>query len=51
MAQDVIYSGEGLCAFEKNVKFIVLWLNWSIVSFKVCVSLLIFCLVDLCIGE
>ena len=24
--------------------------NWSIVSFKVCVSLLIFCLVDLSIG-
>ena len=25
-------------------------INWSIVSFKVCVSLLIFCLVDLSIG-
>ena len=46
-------------ALEKKVKFIVLewnvlWLsvrsNWSIVSFKVCVSLLIFCLVDLSIG-
>ena len=24
--------------------------NWSIVSFKVCVSLLIFCLVDLSVG-
>ena len=48
-----------LCALEKKVKFIV-WgwnvlkisirSNWSIVSFKVCVSLLIFCLVDLSIG-
>ena len=46
-------------ALEKKVKFIVLgWnvlqisirSNWSIVSFKVCISLLIFCLVDLSIG-
>ena len=40
-----------LCALEKKVKFIVLgWSNWSIVSFEVCVSLLIFCLGDLSIG-
>ena len=47
------------CVLEKKVKFIVLgWnvlyisirFNWFIVSFKVCVSLLIFCLVDLSIG-
>ena len=47
------------CAPEKKVKFIVLgWnvlyisirSNWSIVSFKVCVSLLIFYLLDLFIG-
>ena len=47
------------CALEGKVKFIVLGWNvllisikssWSIVSFKVCVSLLIFCLVDLSIG-
>ena len=59
MAQDVIYLGEIPCALEKKVKFIILrWnvlyisirSNWSIVSFKVCVSLLIFCLVDLSIG-
>ena len=46
-------------ALEKKMKFIVLgWnvlqisvrSNWSIVSFKVCVSLLILCLVDLSIG-
>ena len=49
----------GPCALEKKVKFIVLWWNvlwisfrsnWSITSFKVCVSWLIFCLVDLSIG-
>ena len=48
-----------LCALEKKVKLIVLgWnvlqisirSNWSIVSFKICVSLLIFCLVDLSVG-
>ena len=47
------------CALEKKVKFIiwgwnVLYIsirsNWSIVSFKGCVSLLIFHLVDLSIG-
>ena len=49
------------CALKKKVKIIVLgwnvlWIsiksNWSIASFKVCVSLLIFCLVDLsiCVG-
>ena len=47
------------CALEKNVKFIALaWNvllisirpNWSIVSLKVCVSLIIFCLTDLSIG-
>ena len=47
------------CSLEKMVKFIVLgWnvlyisvrSNWYIVSFKVCVVLLIFCLVDLSIG-
>ena len=47
------------CALEKKVKFIVLgWnvlyisirSNWSVVAFKVCVSLLIFCLVDLSLG-
>ena len=46
------------CALDKKVKLIVLWWNvlsisirssCSIVSFKVCVSLLIFCLVDLSI--
>ena len=59
MAQDVIYPGEVLCVLEKKVKFIILgwnflWLsirsNWSIVSFKVFVSLLIFCLSDPSIG-
>ena len=56
MAWDVIYPGEVSCALEKMVKFIV-WdekisirSKWSIVSFKVCVSLLIFCLVDVSIG-
>ena len=48
-----------LCALVKKVKFIALgWnvlyisirSNWSILSFEVCVSLLIFCLVDLSIG-
>ena len=47
------------CALEEKVKFIFLgWnvikisirSNWSIVSFKVCVSLLIICLVHLSIG-
>ena len=47
------------CTLEKKVKFIVLgWnvlqisirSNWSIVSFKICISLLIFCLVDLSTG-
>ena len=46
------------CALEKRVKLIVLGWNvlkvsirssWSIMSFTVCVSLLIFCLVDLSI--
>ena len=59
MAQDVIYHENVLCALEKKVKFIVLgWnileisirSNWSNVSCKVCVSLLIFCLLDLSIG-
>ena len=60
MAQDVIYPGEGsVRTWEKGeihcfgVKCpidISIRSNWSIVSFKVCVSLLIFCLVDLSIG-
>ena len=59
MAQDVIYPGEGsVCAREKgeihcfgvNVLLISIRSNWSVVSFKVCVFLLIFCLVDLSIG-
>ena len=59
MAQDVIYQQNVPCALEKKVKFIVLGLNvlqitfrsyLSIVSLTACVSLLIFCLVDLSIG-
>ena len=59
MAQDVIYPGEGsMCTLEKveihcfGVKYPIdiNRSNWSIVSFKVCVSLLTFCLVDLSIG-
>ena len=58
MAQDVIYPGEGsVCTWGKGeihcfgVKCpIAIRSNWSIVSFKVCVSLLIFCLFDLSIG-
>ena len=50
MAQDVIYPGEGsMCTWEKG-EIRCFGSNWSIVSFKVCVSLLIFCLVDLSIG-
>ena len=59
MAQDVIYSGEGsVCTWEKGevdcfgVKrpIDVIRSSWSIVSFKVCVSLLISYLVHLSKG-
>ena len=59
MAQDVIYPREGsMWAWEKGKIIVLGWnvlqisirSNWSFVSFKVCVSLLIFCLVDWSIG-
>ena len=58
MAQDVIYPGEySMCTLEKceihcfEMKHLLsIRFNWYITSFKVCVSLLIFCLVDLSIG-
>ena len=59
MTQDVVYPGERSCAFEKNVYssafgWIVLEIPMrpmsSNVSFKTCVSLLIFCFDDLSIG-
>ena len=58
MAQDVFYPGEySVCTWGKKechcfrVKcLIVIMSNESVVSFKVCVSLIIFCLFDLSIG-
>ena len=58
MAQDVIYPGEGsMCTWGKGEIhcFVVkcpidIRSSWSIVSFKICISVLIFCLVDLSIG-
>ena len=58
MAQDVIYPGEGTVFTREKVEIHCFGVkchidinmsNWSIVLFKVCVSLLIFCLVDLSI--
>ena len=58
MAQDVIYPGDGsMCTWLKGeihcfgVKYPIdiIRPNWSTVSFKVCVYLLILCLVDLSI--
>ena len=59
MVQDVIYPGEGsMCSCEKveihcfvvKCPMDINQFSWSIVSFKVCVSLLFPCLVDLSIG-
>ena len=59
MAQDVIYSGEGsmytwekgeIDCFGVKCPIDINQFSWSIVSFKVCVYLLIFCLVDLSIN-
>ena len=58
--QDVVYHGEGsVCTWEESVVFSI-WMECpkismrsisSNVSFKTCVSLLIFCFDDLSIGE
>ena len=59
MTQDVVYPGENVpcalemmyySAFEWNVLKILMRSNSSNVSFKTCVSLLIFCFGDLSIG-
>ena len=58
MAQDVLCLGKGsMCTSEKSEIhcFVVkcpidIRSSWSIVSFKICISVLIFCLVDLSIG-
>ena len=58
VTQDVIYPGEcSVCTWEESV-FCDFWVEcsiniksvWSVVSFKACVSLFIFCLDDLSIG-
>ena len=56
VAQDVVYPGEcSMCTWEEGV-FFCIWMECpediisSNVSFKTCVSLLIFCFDDLSIG-